>query len=55
MLHLLFWVMLFFVSVYGWCMNIYYLITETDTLGFMLTRMAGVFVIPLGVILGFFH
>lgn len=50
-------VVLCIASVYGWCANIYKLITGFETLGEMggleVARIVGIFIAPLGSILGF--
>jgi hypothetical protein len=44
----------FFLAAYGWVMNIVILAGEASmSTGMLLVRAAGIFVVPLGAILGF--
>jgi hypothetical protein len=50
----MFWVALMVVGVFGWVLNIVELIQGGESTGLMLARVAGIFVAPLGAILGLF-
>jgi len=38
---------------YGWIMNVFYLAHSDSLTGFVLLRVLGVFLAPLGIVLGF--
>ena len=44
---------LFLASVYGYIANIVYLVSHNEAVGLSLARAVGIFLAPLGVILGF--
>lgn len=50
----MFWVILMVVGVFGWGLNIVELVQGGESTGLMLARVAGIFVAPLGAILGLF-
>ena len=41
------------VAVYGWIMNIVHLINNVEAVGLSIARGIGIFVAPLGAVLGF--
>lgn len=51
------WITLAVVVFYGWCMNIYQLVSAHDaglTVKFVL-KIIGIFVVPLGGLMGFIN
>ena len=50
----IFFIILSFVFVYGWIANIVKIIGMDDFSGFMVARVIGVFIPPIGGVLGFF-
>lgn len=42
------------IMAFGWVMNIAKLITYNETAGMLLARAAGIFMFPLGSVLGWF-
>lgn len=44
----------FFAFAYGWLANIYHLVTTEALGGFEIARAIGIFVAPLGAVLGYF-
>lgn len=44
----------FILAVFGWCNNIYLLFTSESLAGLEVARAVGIFVAPLGAVLGFF-
>ena len=53
-LAVVFWVILMVVGIFGWGLNIVELVQGGESTGLMLARVAGIFVAPLGAILGLF-
>jgi len=49
-------IVLFLFGVVGWGLNIYKIISSTDpiTTGLMIVRIIGIFIAPLGGLLGYF-
>jgi hypothetical protein len=47
----MFWLIL--LGIFGWTMNIIHLIKDEMSTGFMLARAIGIFIAPLGAVLGF--
>lgn len=50
----IFALLLFVAAVYGWVCNIISIIHADGVTGMVIARVAGVFVAPLGAVLGYF-
>lgn len=48
------WLVVIIALVVGWGMNVYALITHHDSIGLFIARVCGIFIAPLGGILGYF-
>ena len=53
-MHMIFWAAVFAAGFYGWVMNIAALINDANmSIGLVAVRAAGIFVAPLGAVLGY--
>ena len=47
-------IMFLFAASLGWYMNLITLVTKSEPMGMIAARLAGIFILPLGAILGYF-
>lgn len=40
--------------IYGYVANVYSLVTQNEAFGMMIGRVVGIFVAPIGIVLGYF-